>query len=77
MDENITDMSWTAWKNRFDRWQLSCKILDKAVVNRILEAIANQLADQICVGLAGTESKKVLLAKMKEAVVKKRSVYLY
>ena len=77
LDENISEVSWTSWKNRFDRWQLSCKISDSAVVNRMLEAIPNQLADQICVGLAGTESKEVLLAKMKEAVVKERSVFLY
>ena len=77
LDENILEVSWTAWKNRFDRWQLFCKISDNAVVNRNLEAIPNQLADQIWVGLAGTESKEVLLAKIKEAVVKKRSVFLY
>ena len=77
LDENISEVSWTSWKNRFDRWQLSCKISDKAVENRIFEAIPNALADQICVGLSGTESKEVLLAKIKEAVVKKRSVFLY
>ena len=63
--------------NRFNRWQLSCKVSDSAVVNRVFEAIPNQLADQICVGLVGNESKAVLLAKMKEAVVKKRSLFLY
>ena len=33
LDENISEVSWTSWKNRFDRWQLSCKISDKAVEN--------------------------------------------
>ena len=46
-------------KNRFTRWQLSCKISDKAVENRI------------CVGFTGNENKEVLLTKIKEAVVKK------
>ena len=31
LDENISEVSWTAWKNRFERWQASCKITDKAV----------------------------------------------
>ena len=76
LEENISEVSWTSWRNRFDRWQLSCKITDKAVENRVFEAIPNTLADQICVDLAGDENKEVLLAKIKEAVVKKRSVFL-
>ena len=24
LDENISEVSRTSWKNRFDRWQLSC-----------------------------------------------------
>ena len=39
--------------------------------------IPNELADQICVGLKGDESKAELLAKIKDAIVKKRSVFLY
>ena len=39
------------------------KVLDKAVEHRILEAIPNELADQICVGLKGAETKAELLAK--------------
>ena len=62
-----------AWVSRFKRWQLACKISDKAVENRILEAIPNQLADQICVGLVGNETKAQLLAKIKDTIVKKRS----
>ena len=77
LDEDITEVQWSAWKSRFERWQLSYKISDKAVENRIFEAIPNALADQICVGLVGTESKAVLLAKIKEAVIKKRSLFLY
>ena len=70
LDEDITEVQWSAWKSRFERWQLSCKISDKAVENRIFEAIPNTLADQICVGLLGTESKADLLAKIKDTVVK-------
>ena len=77
LEENISEVLWTSWRNRFERWQWSCKISDKAVQNRILEAFHNALADQICVNLAGNENKAVLLAKIKEAVVKKRSVFLY
>ena len=73
----MTEVQWSAWKSRLERWQLSCKISDKAVENRILEAIPNQLADQICVGLLGSETKVELLAKIKDTVVKKRSVFLY
>ena len=39
LEENISEISWSAWRNRFDRWQLSCKISDKAVENRVFEAI--------------------------------------
>ena len=56
---------------------MSCKISNKAVGNRISEAIPYALAVQICVVLAGNENKAVLLTKIKEAVVKKRSVFLY
>ena len=71
----MTEVQWSAWKSRFERWQLSFKYSDKAVENRILEAIPNQLADQICVGLLGSESKAELLAKIKDTIVKKRSVF--
>jgi hypothetical protein len=76
-DEDVTEVKWSAWLARFERWQLSCKISDKAVENRILKAIPNQLADQICVGLKGKETKAELLAKIKDTIVKKRSVFLY
>ena len=45
--------------------------------NRVFESIPNALADQICVGLVGNENKETLLAKIKAAVIKKRSVFLY
>ena len=77
LEEQITEIQWTAWKNRFERWQASCKISDKAVENRIFESIPYGLADQICVSLSGNENKEALLAKIKDAVVKKRSVFLY
>ena len=77
LEENITEIQWSAWRNRFDRWALACKLSDKAVENRVFEAIPNALADQICVGLAGNENKEALLTKIKAAVIKKRSVILY
>ena len=63
LEADVSKVQWLAWLSRFERWQLSCKIGDKAVENRVLEAIPNDLADQICVGLKGDESKAVLLAK--------------
>ena len=71
LDEDITEVQRCGLKSRFERWQLPCKISDKAVENRIFEAIPNTLADQICVGLVGTESKADLQAKIKDTVVKK------
>ena len=73
----MTEVQWSAWTSRFERWQLACKISDKAVKNRILEAMPNQLADEICVGLLETETNAELLAKIKDTIVKKRSVFLY
>ena len=73
----MSEVQWSAWLSRFERWQLSCKISDRAVENPVLEAIPNELADQICVGLKGDESKAELLAKIKDLIVRKRSVFLY
>ena len=58
LDENISEVLWTSWRNRFERWQLSCNISDKAVENRIFKAIPNALADQIRVNLAGNEIRQ-------------------
>ena len=77
LDEDVREVQWSAWLGRFEGWQLSCKFSDKAVENRILEAIPNQLADQICVGLKGEETKAELSAKIKDTIVQKRSVFLY
>ena len=71
LDEDVTEIQWAGWLARFKR------ISDKAVENRILEAIPSQLADQICVGLVGNESKAELLVKIKDTIVKKRSVFLH
>ena len=35
LEDNISEVSWTSWRNRFQRWPLSCKFFDKAVENRI------------------------------------------
>ena len=53
------------------------EVSERTVENRVLEAIQNELADKICVGLRGDESKAKLLAKIKDAIVKERSVFLY
>jgi hypothetical protein len=60
---------------RFERWQLACKISDKQVENRILEAIPNSVADQIVVSLVGNEDKAALMEKIKGVMVKKRSTF--
>ena len=43
----------------------------------MFEAVPTVLADQICVDMSGDETKDVILAKVKGAVVKKWSVFLY
>jgi hypothetical protein len=45
------------------------------VENRILEAIPNQIADHVVVGLKGSETKADLMAKIKDHMVKKHSVF--
>ena len=56
---------------------MACKISDNQVENKILEAVPNQIADQIVVGLVGNETKADLMEKIKECMVKKRSIFLY
>ena len=75
LEEECDEIRWSAWCARFERWQLACKITDKQVENRILEAIPNQIADQVVVGLNGTETHADLIAKIKDYMVKKRSVF--
>ena len=70
-------MQYAAWVARFERWQLACKITDKQVENRILEAIPNSVADQIVVSLVGNEEKAALMERIKDVMVKKRSTILY
>ena len=77
LEEECDEIRWAAWCARFERWQLACKITAKQVENRILEAIPNQIADTIVVGLVGTEDKAALMTKIKAVMVKKRSVFLY
>ena len=77
LQEDCDEISWSAWCARFERWQLACKISDKQVENRILEAIPNQIADQVVVGLVGNETKADLMAKIKDYMVKKRSVFFF
>ena len=72
LEEEFNKIQWAAWQARFERWQLVCKISDKQVENRILEAIPNQIADQIVVGLEGNETKAALMEKIKGVMVKKR-----
>ena len=62
---------------QYPHWQLACKISDKQVENRILEAVPNQIADQIVVGLVGNKTKADLMEKIKKCMVKKRSIFLY
>ena len=77
LEEGITEMPWAAWRARFDRWAVACKLSDKNIENRVFKCIPNSLADQILVYLKGNENKEALLVKIKSAVVKKRSVFLY
>ena len=77
LEEECDEIRWSAWCARFERWQLACKITDKQVENRILEAIPNQIADQVVVGLNGNETKADLMAKIKDQMVKKRSVFFF
>ena len=77
MDEECSAIQYAAWVARFERWQAACRISDKAVENRILEAIPNSVADQIVVSLKGNEDKAALMERIKEVMVKKRSTILY
>ena len=66
LQEDCDEIAWQAWVACFERWQAACKITDKQVENRILEAIPNQIADQVVIGLNGTENKADLMAKIKK-----------
>ena len=60
-----------------ERWQLACRISDKQVENGLLEAIPNSVANQIVVSLVGNKDKAALMERIKEVMVKKRSMILY
>ena len=51
LEEGISEIAWSAWRARFDRWALACKLSDKAIENHVFECIPNAFADQICVNL--------------------------
>ena len=57
LEESITETQWDAWKYRFDRYCVTCKLKDEDVVNRVFETIPSSLADQIAVNLSGRETK--------------------
>ena len=77
LEENITETQWAAWKARFNQYCLACKLSDKNIENCVFQCIPSSLADQIVVDLTGYETKDTLLVKIKAAVVKKRSIFLY
>ena len=76
LEEAITETQWAAWKHRFDRYCVTCKLSDKDIENCVFETIPSSLADQIVVDLSGEESKDEILVKIKAVVVKKRSIFL-
>ena len=77
LEEAITETQGAAWKHQFDRYCVSCKLSDKDIQNGIFETIPSNLVDQIKVNLSGRESKDEIFAKIKNAVVKKRSIFWY
>ena len=77
LSEDCDEIAYAAWLARFERWQLACRITDKQVENRILEAVPSQVADTIVIGLSGAETKYELLVKIKDVMVKKKSIFLY
>ena len=77
LEEAITETQWAAWKQRFDRYSVSCKLSDKDIQNRIFETIPASVAHQIEVDLSGWESKYEIFAKIRFDVLKKRSIFLY
>ena len=77
LEEAITETQWAAWKHRFDRYCVTCKLSDKDIEKCVFETIPSSLADQIAIDLSWEESKDEILVKIKAAVVKKRSIFLY
>ena len=78
LEDTISETAYQAWLYGFNRYCVSCKLLDDKIKNQVFEAVPTILADQICVDLEGTETKtKNVFEKVMYAVVKKRSVFLY
>ena len=50
---------------------------DTGIQNQVFETIPTSLAYQIVVDLSDTENMDAIFAKIKSAVVKKRSIFLY
>ena len=73
LQEDCDEIAYAAWLARFERWQIACRITDKQVENRILEAVPSQVADTIVIGLSGAETKNELLVKIKDVMVKNKS----
>ena len=69
LEEGYSEIAWSAWRARFYRWALDCKLSDKNTENRAFECITNALADQIVVDLMGNEDEETLLGKIKAAMV--------
>ena len=76
LEEECNQIQWSAWCACFERWQPACKISDKQVENRILEAIPNQIVDQIVVGLVGNKTKADLMKRIKECMVKQSIFFI-
>ena len=76
LQESIKETQYSAWRHRFDRYCISCKLSDKDIQIWIFETIPSNLADHIVIDLIGTEDKDAIFAKIKSAEVKKRSIFL-
>ena len=54
LEEAITETQWSAWKFRFDRYCVTCKLSDRDIQNRVFETIPSSLASQLTVKLHTT-----------------------
>ena len=69
LEEGTSEIQWSAWQVRFDRWALASKLSDKAIENWVWV--------WVWFGLVGNDNKENWFVKIKAAVIKKRSVLLY
>ena len=58
LEDSISETAYQAWLYRFDRYCVSCKLSNDDIKNWVLKAVPTILADQICVDLAGNETKE-------------------